>query len=240
MGFIKKQIISSCDSSLQRLQVDCIDLYQAHFPDASTCLDETISAFDELIRQGKIRYYGYCNFPSWLITKSHYLARANNWNKPVSGQYCYNLIKREIEAEVVNASIDTEISLICWAPLAGGMLTGKYSNCSLPPQDSRFYLKNINPATYKQWVDQFAPLQKYIHELAVKYSTNQSVIALSWLMSRPNVASCLVGVKSTIQLLDLSPAFELMMIPDELNELEKISQPKHPYPHLSYFPYFHP
>ncbi len=129
-GLSRKNIIQACDASLKRLGTDYIDLYQLHNQDPQTPLEETVSALEYLVQQGKIRYLGLSNYPSWKVTKLNSIAKEKNFSKFISGQYLYNLLKRDIEKEILPACIDSEIGVMCWSPLSGGMLTGKYTNSS--------------------------------------------------------------------------------------------------------------
>src|SRR5882757_8261052 len=122
LGLSRKHLGAALDASLKRLGVEQVDLYQMHAWDALTPLEETLRFLDDSIRKGKIAYYGFSNFLGWQLTKAVWLAKANGCAPPVTLQPQYNLLARDIEHEIVPASLDTDIGLLPWSPLGGGWL----------------------------------------------------------------------------------------------------------------------
>ncbi len=140
-GLSRKHIIDSCDRSLARMGLDYIDLYQFHGPDPYTPIEESLRAADDLIRAGKIRYLGCSNFYAWQIAKTNGVAALKNYEPLVSAQHLYNLVRRDIEREILPACDDQGLAMICWSPLAAGMLSGKYRDQEKPDAQSRIGLQ---------------------------------------------------------------------------------------------------
>src|SRR5207237_7090442 len=126
-GLYLRWIIRACEMSLRRLQTDCIDLYQAHQWDPATPIEETLAAFDQLVRSGKVRYIGVSNFSGWQLERSVLLARQAGLSVPVSLQPQYSMLAREIEWELVPVCLEEGLSILPWGPLAQVWLSGKYS-----------------------------------------------------------------------------------------------------------------
>src|SRR5690606_17462052 len=133
----RKHIVEACENSLRRLGTDHIDLYQFHGPDPYTPLEESLRAADDLIRAGKVRYLGCSNFYGWQIAKANGIAALRNLSPLVSAQHLYNLIRRDIEREILPACAAEGLAMICWSPLAAGMLSGKYRGQDKPDLASR-------------------------------------------------------------------------------------------------------
>ena len=125
-GLSRKHIMRSIDNSLQRLGTDFIDLYQVHGPDWFTPLEETLRALDDAVRSGKVRYLGCSNYYAWQIVKANAIAEAAHLTRFISGQHMYNLIRRDIEREILPACADQGLGMLCWSPLGSGFLNGRY------------------------------------------------------------------------------------------------------------------
>src|SRR5262249_4998807 len=125
-GLSRKHIVQGCEDSLRRLGIDAIDLYQVHRFDPNTPIEETMSALDQLVRQGKVRYLGATSTTAWTLMKALSVADHNGWSRFVSMQDHYNLIYREEEREMLPLCLDEGLGVIPWSPLARGMLTGTY------------------------------------------------------------------------------------------------------------------
>ncbi len=231
-GLSKKHIISACEASLKRLKTDYVDIYQIHNLDPQTPLEETLAAFDILIRQGKVRYIGLSNFPAWKVVKIQNLA-TNLFNQYfVSAQYLYNLLKRDIEIEIIPALNDCRIGLMCWSPLSGGMLTGKYINKVEPPINTRFNLRtDVVKNNYGEWIAKSDSIVKCLIDIARKCEVHPSIIAIAWLLNKINVSSVIVGVKSQEQILENIVAGNWHLNRDDFEELDNISKIDYGYPY---------
>jgi aryl-alcohol dehydrogenase-like predicted oxidoreductase len=198
-GLSRKHILEAVEASLRRLKTDYIDLFQLHGPDPFTPIEETMRTMDDLVRSGKVRYVGCSNFYGWQIVRANALAERLGLNGLVSGQHMYSLLRRDVEREILPACDDQGMGMLCWSPLAGGMLTGKYQREQGPPPDSRVGLRaEIDMPRY--WNDDSF---RIIDEtLAIAKSTGQSpaAVALAWLLHDCRVAAVIVGARSAQQL----------------------------------------
>ena len=235
VGTSRRRLTRALDSSLRRLGVEQIDLYQLHAWDPITPLEETLRFLDDSVRAGKIAYYGFSNFLGWQLTKAVHVARANGWSPPVTLQPQYSLLVREIEAEIVPASLDAGIGLLPWSPLGGGWLSGKYKRDQPPAGASRlgenpqrgmeaWQARNDNPRTWE--------VIAAVEEIAAEHGVSASQIALAWLADRPAVTSVILGARTTEQLADNLAAADVELSPAETGRLTQASQPK-----LGVYPY---
>ena len=225
-GLSYKNIITSCESSLKRLQTDYIDVFNIYAVDPQTPIEETLHALNQLFIQGKIRYYGISNFPAWQITRFSLTSKINNILKPIAGQYLYNLLKRDVETEIIPALNDSKIGMVCWSPLSGGMLTGKYDSPEYIPEDTRLSIRtDISTGRYKSWFEKSSHIIKELKEISNNEGVNVSTVALSWLLKNERVSSLIVGARNVKQLKENCIASEWLLNNanfEKLNELSKI------------------
>lgn len=230
-GLSRKHIVSACEASLKRLQTDYIDLYQVHESDPQTPMEETMGALDDLVRQGKVRYIGCSNYPGWKVMKTAFIAQQQGLSRFISGQYLYNLLKRDIEAEVVPACEDSGVGVLCWSPLSGGMLTGKYQDPDSPPEDSRLFDRpELSKDRYRQWYENSGAIVKRVKEIAERSGVTSSTVALAWLLQKPNVASVVVGARRLEQILENCIAGNWLMSDEDIASLDEVSMVGHGYP----------
>ena len=233
-GLSRRWILRACESSLRRLQTDYIDLYQAHQWDPATPIEETLSAFDSLVRSGKVRYIGVSNFTGWQLERTVLTARHMGVAGPVSLQPQYNMLAREIEWELVPVCLEQGLSIIPWGPLGQGWLSGKYRRDSEPSGATRLgedpnrgveaYSRRNSDRTWRI-VD---ALQAVADELGVPPAR----VALRWLADRPAVTSPLLGARSVQQLSDNLKAGELALDERQITLLDEASAPPTPdYPY---------
>ena len=191
-GLSRKHIMAAVDASLRRLNTDYIDLYQLHGPDLFTPPEETIRALGDLVRTGKVRYAGCSNFYAWQLVKANGIAAQMNQDGFISGQYMYNLVRRDIEREILPACADQGMGVLCYSPLASGFLSGRYLRDQEPPEGSRIsYRKNIDIPRY--YSDQAFDLIDQLRVVAGEVSKTPSQVALAWLLHDRRVTSVLVG-----------------------------------------------
>jgi aryl-alcohol dehydrogenase-like predicted oxidoreductase len=219
-GLSRKHILKSVDDSLRRLQTDQIDLYQSHWYDADTPIEETLSAYDEIIKQGKVRYIGCSNYPAWRLMESlwasdkHELARYN------SLQPNYSLVHREeFERELADVCQAYQIGVIPYSPLGGGFLTGKYRKGQSVPKGSRGETSQRTQSyfTEKNW--KLLDVMKKMGKEKGGYSVSQ--IALAWLLSNPIITSPIIGPRNIEQLEDNLGVVGLRLAEDEVEVLDK-------------------
>ncbi|HEX5203111.1 aldo/keto reductase [Paractinoplanes rhizophilus] len=201
-GLSARHLTRALDASLTRLGVDVIDLYQAHAWDPITPLEETLRTLDGFVRAGKIRYYGFSNFTGWQLTKAVLLARSLGLTGPVSLQPQYSLLVREIEYEIVPASLDAGLGLLPWSPLGGGWLTGKYRRDQRPSGATRL---GDNPERGMEAWDRRGTARTWdvieaVQRVAEARGVSMAEVALAWVTDRPGVASTILGARTTDQL----------------------------------------
>ena len=188
-GASRRWIVRAVEASLRRLGTDYIDLYQVHTADPATPILETLQALDDLVRAGKVRYVGHSNFAGWQIADAAWTARAEHLVRPISAQHRYNLIRREIEHEVLPAARAFGLGIIPYVPLASGFLSGKYREGVVPPgarlADSPNAAEVLTPAN-------FARLER-LETFARARGHSLVDLAIGWLLGHPEVGSVIAG-----------------------------------------------
>ena len=228
LGSSRRHLRTALEDSLRRLGVDHIDLYQLHAWDALTPLDETLGFLDDAVRSGLISYYGFSNFTGWQVTKSVMLAERHGWAPPVTLQPQYSLLVRDIEHEIVPASLDAGIGLLPWSPLGGGWLSGKYER-DVPPSGATRLGENPERGM-EAWKQRNASERTWrvvdaVRRLAQGHGVTPSQIALAWLSAQPAVTSVILGARSVEQLRDNMGATNVRLAEDELELLDEASTP---------------
>ena len=228
-GASRKHIISACEASLRRLDTDYIDLYQIHCWDNSSPIEETLSALDDLVRAGKVRYIGCSNFTGWQIEKSVRVSEREGLARFDCLQPQYSLVVRDIEHEVLPASREEGLGVIPWSPLAGGFLTGKYSREDAPPENTRM-------ASWGDTWKRHATPEKFdvvdrVCEIANSRGKGPAQIALSWVKDRPGVTSPILGARNVEQLDENLGVIGWSLEERELNSLEEVSTMSYAYPY---------
>jgi len=222
-GASRRYIMSAVEASLRRLRTDWIDLYQLHRPDPETPIEETLRALDDLVRQGKVRYIGCSNLPSWQVVEAKWTSKGCNLNSFVSCQDEYSLVVRDIERELVPAMKAYNLGLLPFFPLASGFLTGKYKRGAPPPEGSRLQ-------TTPRFQDRYATERNWgIVEALTAFATARGhtmlELAFSWLASQPVVSSVIAGATKPEQIEANIKAVGWKMTPEELAEIDRISRP---------------
>lgn len=228
VGTSRRHLVRALDDSLRRLGVEQIDLYQMHAWDPITPLEETLRFLHDSVSNGKIAYYGFSNFLGWQLTKAVHLAKAHGWSAPVTLQPQYNLLVREIEWEIVPASLDAKIGLLPWSPLGGGWLSGKYKRDEPPVGATRlgdnpnrgmeaWQARNDDPRTWD--------VIETVEKIASDHGASASQVALAWLADQPAVTSVILGARNIEQLADNLAAADLELTAEESDRLTRVSQP---------------
>jgi aryl-alcohol dehydrogenase (NADP+) len=219
VGTSRRHLVRALDDSLRRLGVEQIDLYQLHAWDPVTPLEETLRFLHDAVTSGKIAYYGFSNFLGWQLTKAVHVARAHGWSAPVTLQPQYSLLVRDIESEIVPASLDAGIGLLPWSPLGGGWLSGKYKRDQPPAGATRL---GENPKRGMEAWDVMAEVE----ETAGRHGVSAAQVALAWLADRPAVTSVILGARTTAQLADNLAAADLRLSAGETERLTEASRPR--------------
>ena len=224
-GLSRKHIMESCHASLRRLRTDHIDLYQAHRFDTETPLEETMTAFADLVRQGKVNYIGVSEWTAEQLRAGAALAR--ELRVPfVSNQPQYSMLWRVIEAQVVPASRELGVSQIVWSPLLQGVLTGKYLPGQPPPQDSRAAHGDPKTNTMQLFMnDELLTAVQQIGEVAERAGCTTAQLAIAWVLRNDNVASCIVGATRPEQLEDNVGALDVDLSDELVAEAEALLAP---------------
>jgi aryl-alcohol dehydrogenase-like predicted oxidoreductase len=201
-GNSRRHIIEQCEASLRRLQTDYIDLYQIHRPQSDIPIDETLRALDDLIRAGKVRYIGTSTYEAWQVVESLWMAKELGLNRFICEQPPYHILDRRIERGLIPMARTYGIGIIPWSPLAGGMLTGKYSRNAPPPPDSRFADYETNPRLKTRMVEQVFDVVEGLQPLAAEKGVALSQLALAWCIHQPGITSPIIGPRTMEQLED--------------------------------------
>ncbi|HEY5638622.1 MAG TPA: aldo/keto reductase [Dehalococcoidia bacterium] len=217
-GLGRAHIERAVEDSLRRLQVDTIDLYQTHWPDDDTPLEETLTVFGELVKSGNVRYVGLSNSPTDHMAEALRLASETNLPRFVSLQPHHNLVWRsEYEARKAAFCAENGIAVIPYSPLEGGFLTGKYRRDEPLPDNQR-----AGGAKRFLTDDGFGVIEA-LEEIASEKGTTIAAVALAWSLTRPAIVAPIIGANSTDQLADLLPAGDLTLSADEVRALDDAS-----------------
>ncbi|MFD0676675.1 MULTISPECIES: aldo/keto reductase [unclassified Paenibacillus] len=220
-GSSRYHLQQELDNSLKRLQTDYVDLYQIHTFDPQTPLEETLRALDDMVRAGKVRYIGASNYAAWELMKALGISDRLGLNRFVSTQVSYSLADRTPEQELVPVCLDQGVGIIPYFPLAGGILTGKYTSADKPPQGSR---ADTDPNFGKFLDEGRMELGRSVNKLADELGCTPSALSLAWLMQQPTVSSVIVGATGVQQLEDNLKSASLELGADTLDELERLSE----------------
>lgn len=226
VGLSRAHILASVDRSLRRLGTDWIDLYQIHGYDALTPLDETLSALDALVRAGKVRYTGCSNLAAWQIAKANGLAAMHGWSRFESLQAYYTIAGRDLERELVPVLADQKMGLMVWSPLAGGLLSGKYSREQDGPAGSRRTAFDFPPVDRER---AFACIDA-MRRIAQAHGVSVARVALAWLLAQKHVSTIIIGARNEEQLRDNVEATALTLTPEDLAVLDATSALPPEYP----------
>jgi aryl-alcohol dehydrogenase-like predicted oxidoreductase len=219
-GGSRLYIRRAVENSLRRLGTDYIDLYQMHRPDPDTPIEETLSALDDLVHEGKVRYIGSSNFAGWQIADADWVARVNRWTPFVSAQNHYSLLQREVEREVIPACRRFDIGMLPFFPLASGMLTGKYRRGEEPPPGSRLA---GNPNADRFLNEANLAIVESLERFAAERGLSLLQIAFGGLAAQPQVASVIAGATKPEQVVDNVKAGAWEPTPDELAEIDRLA-----------------
>ncbi|MEA5505791.1 aldo/keto reductase [Halotia wernerae UHCC 0503] len=226
VGSSYRHIMMAAEASLKRLNTDYIDLYQLHIPDPITPLEETLRALDDLVRQGKVRYIGYSNFPVWKAAKMVGIQKHHNYAQFIAAQMYYSLLGRDLEHEVVPFIEDAGIGVLVWSPLAGGFLSGKYTRETPTPEGARLNEFKLPPIDVEQGYD----LVDAIKPVAEAHDASSAQVAIAWILTKPFISSVIVGANKMHQLEDNLKAADLTLSTAEIHQLDTLTAPPSLYP----------
>ena len=220
VGAARHYIMNAVEDSLRRLRTDWIDLYQVHSPDPLTPIDETLRALDDLIRAGKVRYIGCSNFPAWQVVEAQWTARANGLNAFVSCQDEFSLIHRTPESQLMPAMRKYGLGLLPYAPLASGLLTGKYRRNAPMPAGTR--LAKDERLAGRFLTDRNWSIAERLGDFAAARGRTMLELAFSWLLAQAPVSSVIAGATQPEQLAQNVKAGDWHLTAEDLTEIERL------------------
>jgi aryl-alcohol dehydrogenase-like predicted oxidoreductase len=226
VGASRGHIMDAVEASLKRLQMDHIDLYQIHGNDAVTPIEETLRALDTLVTQGKVRYVGCSNWESWKIARALSISEFKNLARFDTLQAYYSIAGRDLERDLVPMLQATKTGLLVWSPLAGGLLSGKFSRTNQKPENSRrseFDFPIVDKERTWKILEVMAPIAK-------AHNCSPARISLAWLLAKPVVTSVIIGAKRIEQLKDNIAAIDVKLTPEQMKQLDEVSALPPEYP----------
>lgn len=230
-GHSRKRIIEACNASLKRLQTDYIDLYQIHSYDFTTPIEEFMSALNDLVRQGKVRYIGASNFFAWQLMKIDAVCEKHGWEKFVSLQSFYSMLGRDIEWEQVPFCKEQGLGITTWSPLHGGILTGKYRNKNKWPEGTRI----PDPDAVLPYDREKCKLiLNEVEKIALNHNATMGRISLSYILHKPGITAVIIGARNESQLIDNIGASCISLSSEEMKILDDVSAPVRIYPYWYY------
>jgi aryl-alcohol dehydrogenase-like predicted oxidoreductase len=231
-GTSRARILKSTEDALVRLGTDYIDLLQLHAFDAFTPIEEVLSALDQLVRDGKVRYVGVSNFSGWQIMKSLATADKHGWPRYVANQVYYSLVGRDYEWDLMPLGLDQGLGALVWSPLGWGRLTGKIRRGQPLPEGSRLH----DTASFGPPVDdeKLYGIVDALDEVAAETGKTVPQVALNWLTARPTVSSVIIGARNEAQLRQNLGAIGWSLTSEQIARLDKASAATAPYPHFPY------
>jgi len=226
-GLSYGHVLAAADASLARLGTDYIDVYLVHKVDGLTPIEETVEALDALVRQGKVRYVGFSNWPAWMAAMAVGHQRARGFAQFRGAEMYYSLVGRDVEHEIVPFCLDAGIGVMVWSPLAGGFLSGKYTR-EKPKGGAGDRLGGLDILPYDR--ERGHQVVDLLRSIGAKHDASPAQAALAWLLTRPGVASVLIGASNAEQLADNLGATRLTLSPDDLEKLDAATKPTPVYP----------
>ena len=225
-GLSRHHLIRECERSLKRLKTDVIDLYLLHEWDGTTPLEETMAALDTLVQHGKVRYVGCSNFSGWHIMKALAISDHHRLPRFIAQQIHYTLEAREAEYELLPVSLDQGLGVMVWSPLAGGLLSGKYSR----DEGTARQLAGWNEPPIRD-EDRLWTIVDALAEIGKERGVSAAQVALAWLLGRPAVSTLVVGGRNEAQFKDNIAAASLTLSAEENDRLDAVSRPPLLYPY---------
>jgi aryl-alcohol dehydrogenase-like predicted oxidoreductase len=233
VGLSRKHVLAGCEASLRRLGTDYIDLYQVHIWDAATPLEETLSALNDLVRAGKVRYVGVSNFTAWQLVKALGVSERRGFERFVSLQPQYSLVERNIERELLPACRAEGVGVLPWGPLGGGFLSGKYRRGERPPESSRIagVPDEFEEAWARRAVERNWRTLDVVGEISEATGKSYPQIALNWLLQQEAVTAPIIGARTPEQLEDNLGATGWDLDREQVRRLSEASALEEVYPY---------
>ncbi len=221
-GLSRKHLMDAVDGSLRRIGTDYIDLYQVHYFDPNTPLEETLKTLDDLVRQGKIRYIGCSNFAAWQLMRALWVSDKGGFERFESVQPEYNLGKRDIEGELFDACRDRGVGIIPYQIFMGGVLTGRYVRDSPPPEDTHMASRHAQRAKDTYWNERTFKVVDVLKETAAELGVSVPQLLIAWTLSRPQITSVIVGASRPEQAASNAEAVSVELPEDVTRRLDAL------------------
>jgi aryl-alcohol dehydrogenase-like predicted oxidoreductase len=221
----RKQIYRALEGSLRRLKTDYLDLYWLHVWDTVTPVEEVLQTLGDLVRAGKIRYFGFSDMPAWYTTKAATLATAHGVPGPIAMQLAYSLVERNIEHEYIPAARECGLGLAPWSPLAAGFLAGKYQRTE-GGATGEGRLSGPNPFGNTLFTDRNWRILEALRPVAAQLDRPLAQVALAWVLAQPGVSAPIVGASRVEQLHDSIAALDIRFTPEQMRTLQEASAPE--------------
>jgi aryl-alcohol dehydrogenase-like predicted oxidoreductase len=228
-GNHRKSMMQALEASLRRLKTDYIDLYWLHAWDFFTPVEEIMRAFDDLVRQGKVLYIGVSDAPAWIVSRANTMAELRGWTAFVGLQIEYSLIERTVERELLPMARELDLGVTAWSPLAGGLLTGKYSRQSGEGEERR--LDHPMSEDFSDIDERKLAIVAAVQSVAQDTGSTEAQVALAWLRQQPGVVIPIVGARTVSQLRDNLGCLEVTLDSEHLERLDEASRIELGFPH---------
>jgi aryl-alcohol dehydrogenase-like predicted oxidoreductase len=222
-GSHRKNLVRSLELSLRRLGTDRVDLYWVHIWDPNTPVEETMRALDDAVRAGKVLYVGVSDTPAWVASRANTLAEWRGWSPLVGIQVPYSLVQRDVERELLPMAESAAISVAAWSPLAGGILSGKFTHGDAAPAASRVATDTIS--------ERDLGIARTVQDVADDLGITPSQVAIAWTMARSSAVHPIVGARRLEQLVDNLGAVECQLDTESLGRLDEASAISLGFPH---------
>jgi len=219
-GASRKAVVAACEQSLRRLRTDYIDLYWMHVWDRFTPIEETMRALDDLVRAGKVRYIGFSDTPAWKVSQAQTTALFRGWTPLVALQIEYSLLERTVEGELVPMAQELGLGITPWSPIAGGVLSGKFSR-----EDAATATSDRGARSLSRLSERTFTILDELRRVAGGLNASPAAVALAWVQARPGVASTIIGARRLDQLDANLAALDLRLTPDQVQALDAVSAP---------------
>jgi aryl-alcohol dehydrogenase-like predicted oxidoreductase len=226
-GNHRKSMMSAIDASLKRLGTDYLDLYYLHVWDGGTPVDEIMRAFDDLVRAGKVLYVGISDTPAWQVSRMQMLAELRGWTPFAALQIEYSLVQRTVERDLIPMAAELGLGVLPWSPLAGGLLSGKYSGPAAIGDEGR----GQRMLAAGRVTDQVVSIATAVAAVAERLGRSSSEVALAWTLSNSAVTAPIIGVRTHEQLKQNLCALDIVLTAADLSELDTASAIDYGFPH---------
>ena len=221
-GLSRAHLLDAIEASLRRLDSDYIDLYQVHFWDSETPLEETMRTLDDMVRQGKIRYLGCSNFAAWQLCRALWVSDKNGFERFESVQPEYHFRKREIEAELFPFCEDQQVGIIPYQLLMGGMLSGAYQRREEPPEDTHMTSRHALRAKEAYWTESNFDMVDKLKAISLETGHQPVPLVLAWALSKPAVTAVIAGSSRPEQVIQNAKAVDISLPPEVIEQMDSL------------------